>query len=59
MPIKKYSHKENRPTFKTKLEAERHGFIQYGRKSTKGKFKGGKKFKVYKVKGGWNVTKRK
>ena len=46
--------RENRPTFKTKVEAERHGYIQYGKKKT-----GGRKFKVYKVKGGWNVIKRK
>lgn len=45
--------RENKPTYKTKLEALRHGYIQYGKTKT-----GGRKFKVYKVKGGYNVTRK-
>lgn len=41
------------PTYRTRLAAVRHGYIQYG--ETK---KGRRKFIVYKVKGGWNVTRK-
>lgn len=53
MPVKKYSHKENRPTYKKKVDALRHGHIQYGRTKT-----GARNFRVYKVKGGWNVIRK-
>jgi len=53
MPLPKYSHKENKPTYRTKLQAIRHGYITYGRKKS-----GARKFRVYKVKGGWNVSMR-
>lgn len=41
------------PTYRTKKEAIRHGYIQYGRT-----WKGARKFRVYRVKGGWNVKKK-
>jgi len=41
------------PTFKTKKEALQHGYIQYGKT-----WKGARKFKIYKVKRGWNVRKK-
>lgn len=41
----------NKPTFKTKKAATRHGYIQYG------KNKKHRNFIIYKVKGGWNVRK--
>jgi hypothetical protein len=53
MPVKKYSHKENRPTYKKKSDALRHGYIQYG------KTKNHRNFIVYRVKGGWNVIRKK
>ena len=39
----------DKPTYKTKKAATRHGYIQYG------KTKKHKNFEVYRVKGGWNV----
>lgn len=44
--------KENKPTYKTKEAAEKHGYMTYGKTKT-----GGKKFRVYKVSKGWNVSK--
>lgn len=45
--------RRDKPTYKTKAEALRHGYIQYGRT-----VRGARKFRVYKVKGGWNVKKK-
>ncbi len=45
--------RENRPTYKTKIEALRHGYIQYGKKKS-----GARNFIVYRVKGGWNVIRK-
>lgn len=53
MPKKKHFKKENKPTYKTKNAALRHGYIQYGKKKS-----GARKFKIYKVKGGWNVSRK-
>ncbi len=53
MPRKK-GKRENPPTYKTKFQAERHGYITYGKTKS-----GARKFKVYKAKGGWNVVKKK
>lgn len=52
MPKRK-GYKENKPTYKSKLAALRHGYITYGRRVS-----GARKFRVYKVKGGWNVMKK-
>jgi len=45
--------KKDIPTFKTKKAALRHGAIQYGHTKS-----GARKFRVYKIKGGWNVRKK-
>jgi hypothetical protein len=50
---KKIGHRENKPTYKTKLQSIRHGYITYGKKKS-----GARKFRVYKVKGGWNVSRK-
>jgi len=52
MACKKYKRRDI-PTFKTKKAAIRHGYIQHGRKRS-----GARKFRVYRVKGGWNVKKK-
>lgn len=41
------------PTFRTKRQAIRHGYIQYGRNK-----RGARKFTVRKVRNGWNVYKK-
>ena len=43
----------NKPTYKDKLGAVRHGYIQYG--ATKN---GKRKFRIYEVKGGYNVSRK-
>ena len=45
--------KKDKPTYKTKKQAMKHGYITYGRYKT-----GAKKFRVYKVKDGWNVAEK-
>lgn len=39
------------PTFRSKKDAVRHGYIQYGKTKS-----GKRKFRVYKIKQGWNVV---
>lgn len=46
--------KRDKPTFKSREKAEQHGFIQYGKTKS-----GARKFRVYAVRGGYNVSKRK
>ncbi len=43
----------DRPTYKTKRQAIVHGYLTYGKTKN-----GARKFKIYKVKNGWNVMKR-
>ena len=50
MPKKKW---ENRPTFKTKSQALRHGYIQYGKTKS-----GARKFRLWKTKKGWSVARK-
>lgn len=44
----------NKPTYKTKTSAERHGYLTYGKTKT-----GARKFRVDAVRSGWNVSRRK
>ncbi len=45
--------RENVPTYKTKKDALRHGYIQYGRSKS-----GARNFRIYRVKDGWNVVRK-
>lgn len=45
--------KKDKPTYKTKSSALRHGHITWGRTAS-----GARKFRTYKVRGGWNVSRR-
>ena len=45
--------KKDKPTYKTKKQAMKHGYITYGKYKT-----GANKFRVYKVKDGWNVAEK-
>ena len=44
--------RKDKPTYKSKAQALRHGHIMYGETKS-----GARKFRVYRVKGGWNVSK--
>lgn len=44
---------EDRPTFKSKRAAERHGYITYGKDK-----KGRRKFRIWKTKKGWSVARK-
>ena len=48
-------HQRDIPTFRTKLQALRHGYITYGRTRT-----GARKFRIYKLRRnrGWNVARK-